>query len=118
MARPSGSHRLHSGHLYWDIKVKHHTAYDGQLLIIFLAKEGDVRLDDLEEFENDRGYSAKVARAIAAAEMPGDPLYIDKRHLRLRIHLLSGGREDAIDASRSAECHFALESSRIKLEVR
>ena len=88
------------------------------MLIIFLAKEGDVRLDDLEGPENDRSYTAKVARAIAAAEMPGDFLYFNESQLGCGYISSAEGREYVIDSSRSAECHVALDRSRIKLEVR
>ena len=69
MARPSGSRTDRAGDdLRVEIQIGRHLADDAELLGIFAAEIGALRLDDFEKLQDYRGDAAEMAGARAAFE--------------------------------------------------
>src|SRR6266404_4512352 len=56
-----------------EIQVASHLRNDANLLRVFAAEIGVMRLDDFEQFHYDGGYAAKMAGARAALEAIAEP---------------------------------------------
>src|SRR6266481_4587875 len=78
------------------IKVTHHAFDDGTLGSVLLSEVGDIRLDDVEEFADDGGATAKVSGAKAATETLAQTTYFDKCSRTIWIHLIYSGSEEQV----------------------
>ena len=61
------------------VEVFDHASDQELLLVVFLTEDREVRADQLEQLENDRGDATKVARPARALEDVGKTGYFDER---------------------------------------
>ena len=73
------------------IQILHHPLDGDQLLVVFLAEEGQVRLDDVEELGHHRGHTAEVSRAGGPAEVLGHVVHLDGCLKTVGVHLPGRG---------------------------
>ena len=64
-----------------------HVADDHQLLVVLLAENGGLRLNDVEQLEHDSGDAAEVAGAEFAVKDVLDGWRFDHVFLRLRVEI-------------------------------
>jgi hypothetical protein len=102
-----------------DIKVQvlDHLLEDDGLLGVFLPEKGQVRLDDMEELEDNRGDSFEVAGPRAAAEFVLQNGNLDGGLVSFGIHLLGTGNKKIIDGLSLQEPRVPVEVPRIPVEV-
>ena len=78
--------------------VAHEAADDAELLGVFFAEDGDVGLDDLEEFGDDGADAVEVAGAGGSAEGLGEGGFGDADAGVGGVHFGGGGVEDDVYA--------------------
>jgi hypothetical protein len=81
-----------------EVEVADHGAEDGDLGGVFLAEEGAVGGEDVEELGDDGSDAAEVVRARGAVEAAADVRDVDEGLGAGRVHLVGGGGEEEIDA--------------------
>ena len=91
-----------------EVEVTDHAADDGNLLEVFLAEDGDVGLDDVEEFGNDGADAAEVGGALGAFEGLGEEGFLDPSGVILRVEVGGVGEEDGVGAFGLAEGEVVL----------
>lgn len=97
------------------IEVSDQPANDGELLVVLLAEDGEVGLQQAEEAGDDGGDAVEVPGAGGAAEARGEPLDVDgggvARGVQGRRH------EEQVHTRLFAEGGVALGVSRVAVEV-
>jgi hypothetical protein len=82
-----------------------------------LPKERDLRLDDIEQLEDDGGDAAEMTGAEFAIENILDSRRLDDVFLRLRVKIGFGRCKQHIDAGGSQLVAIGLEGARIFVEI-
>ncbi len=85
--------------LYGEVEVADKGAENGDLGGVFLAEEGEIRLDDVEELGDDGGDAAEVRGAGAAVEAGADFGDVDPGAAgAVGVHVGGGGGEEEVHA--------------------
>ncbi len=90
---------------------------DERLLVVFLAEEGAVGGDDLQQLEHDGRDAPKMGGTRGAFERLGDGADIDKRLAVGGDHLFGGGGKDEPAAELLEQVHVLLQRARVFFEV-
>src|SRR6266550_5665911 len=93
-----------------EIQIAHHTSNDDCLGRIFLPKESDLRLRDVEQLRHHGRDPAKVPWSRAAAQLVTQSLHRDKRYAALGIHFFAGRGEQYMHS-------FLLEKGPVAIQV-
>ena len=99
------------------IEIAHHLSQDRNLRRILLSEEGKIRLDDVEQFGDHRGHSAKMPRPRSSIKSVADALDVDKRRSAVGIHHFCSRSEDDIDALGLEHLAILFQSARIAAEI-
>ena len=100
-----------------EVQVADHAADERQLLVILLAEDCDVRVDDHEELQDDGRDAAKVTGTMRAAERLREPLHRDRRLRPVRVDVVRIGREEHVDTRGGEERAVMFQVARIAREV-
>ena len=101
-----------------DIQVFHKALNHRQLLVIFFAEAGQLRLDDIEKFAHHRGHAAKMAGAEFAAQLVlqiGRLHVVALRHARIERFFI--GRKHHRHALAFEFVGILLQGARILVEI-
>src|SRR5882724_13621256 len=99
------------------IQIAHHSANDGQLLKIFFAKYGRVRLQNVEQFRHHRANAAEMSRPRFAFEHARQRIFFHRHRAIIRIHLGRAWPKQKIDIQLSAQFFVFLFWSRITFVI-
>ena len=94
-------------------QIADHAANDGQLLVVFLAEDGGMGTDDVEELGHHGADAAKMAGSLRAAESARKLGFVHESRIARRIHLVRTRRENRIRAMRSANFQIGLHGARV-----
>src|SRR6185437_10449903 len=81
----------HRGHYFnpqIEAQVPHHLPDDRQLLRVFLSEEGDLRPDDVEEFQADRRHAVEVTGTVRTFEGGSRTFDGDRGRIGRRVDLV------------------------------
>jgi hypothetical protein len=87
------------------------------LLVVLLSKQGHLRLDDVEEFEDDGCDAAEVAWAEFTIKLPLNLRRIDVVLLRLRVEVSLRGSKQQVDTGRGELVAIGLKRAWIAVEI-
>ena len=99
------------------IELLHHAAHDLELLPVLLPEHRDVRLDQVEELQDDGTYAMEESRARRAFELFGERRRDDPVDLGRRIHFLLLRCEQDVDTQTLQCFEIGFERTRIAVEV-
>jgi len=108
VASGGGGHNLDQ-----EIKVGDEFADDSDLLGVLLAEDGDVGLNDVEEFGDDGGDAAEMGGAGYAFKGFGDGFLTDVGGVAVGVEFLFGGTEDVVGTGGLGFDGVALRISRV-----
>lgn len=113
------SDRRHPEDFHLHVQVGHHPTDNGQLLKVFFAKDGNVRVHGVEEFCDDGGDALEMAWSVFALETGSEN---PRFHVRLKkwlwVHGSRSGRVDGVDSSVFlAEGNVVVDGTRVGVEV-
>ena len=89
--------RRHDGDVQLEVQVGDHPPQHLDLLGVLPAEEGDVRADDREQLQADRGHAAEVTGTMLALEHRAELRHLDPRLVAGRVELGRRGGEDDVD---------------------
>lgn len=81
-----------------EIEIANHAPDDGQLLVVFFAKNGGTRLDQVEELEDDEANAVEMAGAGGSAEGFRKRGFADAEGVAEKVEAGRGWGEDEIHA--------------------
>ena len=98
-------------------QLARHVAQHHQLLIVLFSEQRRLRLNDVEQLENDGRHAAEMAGAELAVELVLNGWWLDVVLLRLGVEIALGGCKKDVDAGRGELLAILLQGARIKVEV-
>lgn len=100
-----------------EVEVGDHAAKDDGLLGVLLAEEGEVGLDDVEEFGDDGADRFEVSGAKRAAKGVGEGGGANGEEFGAGVHFGGGGAKEEVGAELAAEVLIGLTGARVIGEI-
>ena len=99
------------------VEIAHHASDHRALLRVLAAKDGEIRLHDVEQLEHNRGHAGEVSRPARAFQRLGDASDADDGRRSWGIHFFRGWQKKQVRPLLFQQHAIALLIARIAREV-
>jgi len=103
---------------YRDIEVSDHALDEGELLEVFLSKDGEVRADDVEKLKDDGEDAIEMTWARGSAKVLREQVFPNEDGVIFLVESFFLRGEGEIDSFGFAEGEIVLDGLRVIFQVR